>query len=324
MSRTGRTTPRRPAYTGAIGLVITLIIVLAALNAGRLPFIGQGGRQVTADFTDASGIEAGDRVEIAGVRVGEVKGLSMGRGYIAVRFTVQDGIRLGSLTTARIKVGNLLGSKFLQVVPAGNGTLTSTIPVARTAPAYDVTEALGDFTKTTEPIDTAQLEQALSSITATFKDAGPDVKASVRGLSSIARTIAERDQDVSSLLAKSEKLTGSLDASRGDIASLLHDAADLLKELDRRRTAIHGLIVHTTELSKQLHGFVDDNQARLTPALKALGAVTGQLEARQNDLTSTLSAVAQFATVFVDTIGSGPWFDSYIGNAPDSLKIEDP
>lgn len=312
----------RPAYQGAIGLAITLLVVLAALNAGRLPFIGHGGRELSANFVDTSGIEVGDPVEIAGVRVGQVEELSMGRGFVTVRFTVEGEVRVGDLTTARIKVGNLLGSKFLQVIPAGTGTLVGAIPVERTAPAYDVTEALGDFTRTTAPIDTAQLERALNSISSTFAGSGPDVQATVRGLSTIARTIAERDQDVASLLDKSQKLTSSLNASRGDIAGLVRDAGDLLTELDRRRTAIRGLIVHTTELARQLHGFVADNQAQLAPALTALGAVTQQLESRQADVTATLSAVAQFARVFVNTIGGGPWFDSYIGNAPDSLRIE--
>lgn len=312
----------RPAYQGAIGLVITLLVVLAALNAGRLPLIGQGGREVSARFTDASGIEAGDPVEVAGVRVGQVDELAMGRGYVTVRFSVPDDLALGDLTTARIKVGNLLGSKFLQVIPAGTGTLRGSIPVERTAPAYDVTQALGDFTRTTDPIDTGQLERALTAISSTFDGAGPDVRASVRGLSTIARTIADRDSDVAALLTRSERLTASLDGSRGDIAGLVRDAADLLTELDRRRDAIHGLIVHTTGLAKQLRGLVADNQAQLTPALTALAAVTGQLEARQDDLTATVSAVATFARVFVNTIGGGPWFDSYIGNAPDSLRIE--
>ena len=317
-------TPRRPAFAGAIGLAVTLVVIFAAMNAGRLPIIGHSGDAVRARFTDASGIEAGDRVEIAGVRVGAVKKLTMGRGYIEVAFTVDPGIRLGDLSTARIKVGNLLGSKYLQVVPAGTGRLHGVIPLSRTAPAYDVTEALGDFTRTVEPIDTAQLEQALRSITSTFSGAGPDVRASVRGLSTIARTIAARDTDVSSLLTRSERLTASLDGSRGDIAGLVSDAGALLTELDRRRDAIHGLIVHTTDLSRQLHGLVVDNQAQLTPALTALGAVAAQLEARQADLAATMHAVAKFARVFVDTIGSGPWFDSYIANSPDSLKVEGP
>jgi phospholipid/cholesterol/gamma-HCH transport system substrate-binding protein len=317
-------TPRRPAYAGAIGLVITLLLVLAALNAGRLPFIGQGGHVLAADFTDASGIEKGDRVEVAGIRVGAVRSLAMGRGYIKVSFTIDQHIHLGSTTTARIKVGNLLGSKYLQVMPAGTGSLSGTIPVSRTAPAYDVTQALGDFTNTVAPINTGQLETALNSITTTFRGAGPDVRASVRGLSSIARTIADRDQDVSSLLNRSQRLTATLDGSRGDIAALVTDAGNLLAELNRRRAAIHGLIVHTDALAAQLHGLVVDNRATITPALVALGKVTGQLESRQASVEATLTAVAKFSRLFVDTIGSGPWFDSYLGNAPDSLKIEGP
>lgn len=313
---------QRPAFQGAIGLVITAVIILGALNAGRLPFIGQGGREITAEFIDASGIEAGDPVEIAGVRVGQVEELAMGRGFIKVRFTVDPQVDLGDRTTARIKVGNLLGSKFLQVIPAGTGALTGTIGVNRTAPAYDVTEALGDFTRTTAPIDTDQLEQALTSITATFAGSGPDVQASVRGLAKLSRTIADRDQDVAALLARSATLTSTLNASRGDIAGLLRDAGALLTELDRRREAIRGLIINTTSLSRELRGFIRDNQTEITPALAALGAVTGQLEARQDDLKETISAVATFARVFVNTIGGGPWFDSYIGNAPDSLRIE--
>lgn len=315
---------KNPARTGAIGLLVTALLVVGAMNAGKLPVIGQGGHQFRADFTDASGIEAGDRVEIAGVRVGAVKKLAMGRGYVRVSFTVEDDVHLGDRTTARIKVGNLLGSKFLQVVPAGTADLRSPIPVSRTAPAYDVTTALGDFTRTVEPIDTDQLEKALRSVSSTFAGSGPDVRASVRGLSTIARTIADRDADVSSLLDRSQRLTASLDGSRGDIAALVRDAGSLLTELDRRRDAISGLITHTTELSAQLHGLVTDNQATLTPALTALGSVTAQLENRQAALTATVHAVAKFARVFVDTIGSGPWFDSYIGNLPDSLKIEKP
>ncbi len=316
--------PRRPAYAGAIGLAIVVAIVFAALNAGRLSFIGNGGHVITADFTDASGIAQGDRVEVAGVRVGEVQGLAMGRGFIAVSFSIDPGIRLGGQTTARIKVGNLLGSKYLQVMPAGVGTLTGDIPVTRTAPAYDVTQALGDFTNTVAPINTAQLETALNSITTTFRGAGPDVSASVRGLSDIARTIAARDQSVTSLLTRSQQLTATLDGSRGDIAALVRDAGTLLAELDRRRAAIHGLIVHTNALATQLHGLVVENSATIGPALIALGKVTAQLENRQASVQATLVAVAKFARLFVDTIGSGPWFDSFIGNAPDSLKIEAP
>ncbi|MGZ6753676.1 MAG: MCE family protein [Nocardioides sp.] len=320
MSRRTRNNTR----AGLVGLVAVAVLVLLAMNAGRLPLIGQGGRELEARFTDSSGLEAGDRVEVAGVRVGRVESLEMGRGYITVRFTVDDHVRMGADTTARIKVSNLLGSKYLEVEPAGTGEVTSPIPLTRTHAAYDVTAAFGDLTKTLQPIDTGQMEQALRSITTTLHGTGGDVHATLRGLSTLSRAVASRDQQVASLLHHSERLTGTLAGSRQDLAALAHDASLLLAEVDRRREAVHGLIVHTRELSDQLRGLVRDNEAQIGPALAALGRVTSQLEARQARLRSTMHEVTKFARVFVNTVGGGPWFDSYIANAPNSLRVEDP
>lgn len=315
---------RRPARAGLVGIVVTLLLVVLAMNAGRLPLIGAGGRELTARFTDTSGLEAGDRVEVAGVRVGRVEGLEMGRGYITVRFTVDDHIRLGSDTTARIKVSNLLGSKYLEVEPSGSGEVADPIPVSRTRPAYDVTAAFGDLTDTLDPIDTGRLEQALREITTTLHGSGSDVRATLRGLSTLSRAVASRDQQVARLLHHSERLSGTLDGSREDLAALARDASRLLAEVDRRRAAVHGLIVHTRELSEQLRGLVHDNEDQIGPALAGLDRVTAQLEARQARLRATMREVTKFARVFVNTVGGGPWFDSYIANAPNSLELEDP
>jgi phospholipid/cholesterol/gamma-HCH transport system substrate-binding protein len=315
---------QRPALVGLIGLVCTMLVVALAMNAGRLPWIGQGGRTVTAEFADAGGLQAGNRVQVAGVDVGQIDELHMGAGFIVVRFSVDSHVRLGSETRAAIKVSNLLGSKYVELTPVGSGQLGATIPVARTTSPYDLTTAFGDLTRTLEPIDTSSLERALASISTTLAGAGPDVRAALRGLSGMARTITARNDDLASLLKRSRTVTASLATSRHDIATLIRSAALLLDELDRRKAAIRGLIIHTRELAAQLHGLVRDNQASLRPALDALSAVTLQLRQRQRALRSTLHGVALFARVFVNTIGGGPWFDSYVGNAPNSLKREDP
>jgi phospholipid/cholesterol/gamma-HCH transport system substrate-binding protein len=142
-------------------------------------------------------------------------------------------------------------------------------------------------------------------------------------MSRLSRTVASRDEELGRLLESSALLTGTLDGSREDVAALLRDAAVLLEELDRRREAVSGLIVHTRELAVQVRGLVRDNEEQIGPALAALGEVADQLESRQRDLRATVRGVVKFARVFVNTIGGGPWFDSYIGNAPDNLEIEE-
>lgn len=314
----------RARTAGIIGIVVTAMLGLLAMNAGRLPVIGEGGREVTARFADIGGLAAGDRVEIAGVDVGRVTRLDMGAGHIRVTFTVPEDQRLGSATRAAIKVSNLLGSKHVEVMPAGDGDLDGEVPLDRTTSPYDLTTAFQELTSEVEPIDTEALERALTTVADTFRHSGGDVRNALRGLSAVSRTAASRDQEISSLLDHAEVLTGSLDRSRDDIARVLRAARLLLAELDRRREAIHGLIVHTRDLARELRGLVADNAKQLQPTLTALARVTQQLQQRQKDLEETIHGVAKFARVFVNTIGGGPWFDSYIGNAPDSLKLEDP
>ena len=159
----GGTRPLRPAVYGMVGLVACAVLVALAMNIGRLPIIGEGGREIAADFSDIGGIEVGDRVEVAGIRVGSVRKLTMGPGYVRVSFTVPDDLRLGARTRAAIKVSNLLGSKFINVVPGGAGQLSRSIPLARTTSPYDVTTAFEDLTTTVEPLDTARLAKALDS-----------------------------------------------------------------------------------------------------------------------------------------------------------------
>ncbi|WP_162891051.1 MCE family protein [Aeromicrobium sp. A1-2] len=313
---------RNPTIAAVIGILLIALALLLVLRLDRLPFVSGGGRELSAEFSDSSGLERGDRVEVAGVNVGEVQDVVMGRAHVIVRFTIDPAIRLGSTTTASIRVGNLLGSKFVEIVPQGTGALASgAIPVARTTPAYDIVTAFGELTDTVEQIDTDQLGTALDTIATTFEGSSEDVHAAIRGLSQITRTIASRDEEVGMLLGRSQTLTASLDGSKADLTHLVVQANALLAEVDRRRDALRGLVIHSRQLSEELRGLVKDNQKQIGPALDELEQVTELLAERQDQLGDTVHAVAKFARVFSNTIGSGPWFDSTIGNGPNNLEL---
>lgn len=314
---------RNPAVAALIGLALVALIVVASFQASSLPIIGVGGHTMTAEFSDASGLKVGDRVEIAGVDVGSVTDLKMGHRRVIATFIVDSKARLGVQTGAAIGAGNLLGKKYLEVLPRGGGNIDTKrpIPLARTQPAYDVVAAFGDLTETVEPIDSGELEKALTAVADTFRGSSSDVKAAVSGLSAVSRSIASRDAEVRQLLQRSQTLTASLDGSRVDIATLITEASKFLAEIDQRRETLRALIIHTDELTKQLRGLVQDNKKQIGPALQNLEKVTTLLANRQEQLGKTLHNLAAFTKVFVNTIGSGPWFDSYIANVPDKPVI---
>lgn len=314
----------RQARVGLYGVLVIALLMIGAQRLSALTELFAGGEEVTAYFTDSSGLGEGDRVEIAGIAVGTVREVAIDGDRIRVVAGVDGPVELGDRTRAAIKVGNLLGSKYLELEPRGTDPLDEAIPVERTSPAYDVVSAVSDLSETVEDIDTRQLATALDTVADTFRGSAPQVRRAVTGVSRLSRTIAARDQELQTLLAGAERVTASLDGSKRQISRFVRAAGLLLAEVDRRQAAIDGLIEHSAALSEQLRGLVRDNRRQIGPALANINRVVSILQERQVELQRTVDNLATFARVFVDTIGSGPWFDSYIANAPDQVSTSGP
>ncbi|MGH8961196.1 MAG: MCE family protein [Jatrophihabitantaceae bacterium] len=309
---------RNPTPIGAIGLVLIVVILWAAFNAGKLPLIG-GGTTYSAYFTEAAGLTQGNEVRVAGVKVGQVESVGLdysgGQGKVKVTFKVKDAF-IGDQSQAAIKLKTLLGAKFLAIDSTGTSKQDphETIPESRTTSPFDVYPAFTELTTTVDSIDTTQLAKAFDVLSADFKNTPGSVKTVVNGLTRLSNTIASRDTALRNLLAKANDVTGVL-ASRDDqLQKLLTDGGLLLDELNARRDAIHSLLINTTVLATQLEGLVSDNQKTIGPLLDQLHGVLSLLQKNQENLDRGLSLLGPFYRVFNNTIGNGRWFDNYIQN----------
>lgn len=310
---------------GVVGVIgVAFLAVLAALtfSLDELPFAAAGRTTLTATVTDSGGLTTGDPVEIAGVRAGEVRSTSLERGLVLVEFTLDSPIRLGQDTRALVRVGNLLGSTYLEIQPDGRGRLTDgdQIPLRNTKPAYDIVAATSDLTRTTQKIDTQQLSEAFDALSEVLSSAPADMKSTVRGLAQLSQSINARDDELKDLLNSSSTVTKALAERSGDIEDLVDDSNQLLHELQRRQDAINGLLKNTERLANHLRHLATTTSEDLTPALAQLETVVGDLRVRQDDLRRTVHAMSIYARVFNNTVGSGPWFDAFIPNVPDSIR----
>ncbi|MFI6872503.1 MCE family protein [Streptomyces sp. NPDC050400] len=305
---------RNPVAVALVGLVALALLALAAFNASGLPLIG-GGTTYTADFSEAAGLGDGDEVRIAGVKVGEVNGIALDGNKVKVSFEIEDdNTWIGDRTTAAIAIKTLLGEKYVALDPVGGARQNpgTRIPLSRTTSPYDVTEAFQDLSGTIDQIDTQQLAASFDTISETFKDSPPDVKAAVKGLSALSKTVSSRDTQLAQLLAGSKKLTKTLQTKKSSFETLIDDGGSLLGELKKRRAAIKALLSGSQALGRELGGLVDDNEKQLDPTLKALGRVTDVLEKNQGKLDRTLALVGPYYRLVGNTLGNGRWFDSYL------------
>jgi len=313
---------RNPVVVGALSLAVLAALVLAAFRADDLPLIG-GGDTYHAAFSEAGGLKANDEVRVAGVRVGKVESVDLDGDQVQVTFKIDRGVDIGKDTGAAIKVKTLLGAMFLALEPAGPGQLDegATIPVERTQSPYDVVEAFSGLAETSERIDTDRLATSLTALSDLGRNTPEEFQAALQGVSALSKNLAERDEQINSLLTHLKKVSGVLGDRSQDIVTLMKDADVLFRALVARRDAIHDLLVSTSTMSQELTTLIRQSRADLKPALTHLDTVVKVLLKNQDNLDETLRLMAPFYRVFANTLGNGPWFDTYITNMPPIKQV---
>jgi phospholipid/cholesterol/gamma-HCH transport system substrate-binding protein len=308
---------RNPVVVGAISLAVVLGLILLAFNAEKLPIIG-GGDTYYADFSEAGGLKPNDEVRIAGVRVGKVDSISLDGGHVKVAFRIENGADFGTDTRAAIKVKTLLGAMYLSLEPAGPGQLPkgSEIPVDRTTSPYDVVQAFSGLARTSEQIDTHQLARSLTTLADLTRNTPKNFRQALAGVSALSGNLAARNEQIGTLLQNLRGVTTTLNARDQDIVGLMQDSAVLFKALVKRRDAVHNLLRSTSELSVELTRLVRQSRTDLKPALTHLSSVVDVLNQNADNIDQSIRLLGPFYRVFANTLGNGPWFDTYIQNIP--------
>lgn len=309
--RSGRSTVR----IGATGLAVLLGLILLALNSGTV-IRAFTTTSYHADFAEAGGLTSGDTVRVAGLVMGTVDSVALQGSHVEVTFSVRHGGHLGTTTGAAIRTATVLGTKYLALLPSGQGTLAagSTIPLRRTQSPYNLTEVLSTLTSKAGAINTGQLAKSFDTIATTFQNSPPALRSTLTGVRALSETIASRDAALSQLLAHAGAVTGVLAQRSHQIGTLITDGNELLATLYQRRAEIRLLLVNVTAVIDQLKGLATDNQRQLGPALAQLQGVLTVLNNNAANITQIIAGLQRYAGSLGEVVGGGPWFYAYLQN----------
>ena len=304
---------RSPLVIGAVGIAGVLGVVLAALQYDKLPFFNQG-RTVSAYFTDAGGLRTDNTVEVSGYPVGKVSSIELDGPGVLVTFKVDNDIRLGNRTEVAIKTKGLLGSKFLDVLPRGEGRLDGPIPIERTTSPYQLPDALGDLANTISGLNTNQLSESLGTLAQTFADTPADFKNAMTGVARLAQTLDQRDTQLRHLLDNAAKATGVLAKRTDQIVGLVRDTNALLAQLRTQNAALDQIWANISAVSGQLKGFIAENRQQLRPALDKLNGVLDIVEKRKERIKQAIPLLNTYVMSLGESLSSGPFFKAYVVN----------
>src|ERR1700742_4230119 len=117
---------------GLMGILVLLLVLGVGQSFASVPMLFATPTYY-AQFKDTGGINAGDKVRIAGVDVGTVKSMEIDGDKVKIGFTL-TGTRIGTDSRAAIRTDTILGRRNVEIEPRGKNVLAvnSVLPVGQT------------------------------------------------------------------------------------------------------------------------------------------------------------------------------------------------
>ncbi|WP_320670034.1 MlaD family protein [Patulibacter defluvii] len=329
--RPGRHRPK-PLRDGAILLAILGLLLYAGYTKS-IPFLGKGGTVVEARFSDATHVQKGNQVRVAGVDVGQVESVRLdeGRRGAIVKMRIDDdkGVTVHSDARANLWWRTLLGrNMYIELDPGSNSAPKlggQEIPLART-------NVQQEFDQVLEPLGTDQ-RAAMQKVIAAFDDAAKDpdaiggtIDATApamrnlrRGLPSIRGT---QQGDLTKLVTEASRTMGALGRSETELAGLIDNGAAALgvtaarhdsigSMLDQGRPTMDDTQLTLARLRKTLDTLdpvaVDllPGAKELAPAAKTARPMLARLDRVLDDAEPTLRSLRPAVTRLSETVDPG-------------------
>jgi len=272
---------------GIFTLVSLLFIVLLFNTMANN--VDGGTTDYQAEFTDVSGLRAGDDVRVAGVKVGRVQSIEVAGRRAHVEFDLAKDQPLLSTTRIVMRYQNLLGQRYLSLVQGDRkGTRLeegATVPLARTSPAFDLTALLNGFRPLFAVLEPADVNKLSESVIAVLQGEGGSVSQLLRQTGDLTNYLADREQVFDEVVTNLTPVLNNLSGQGTELQSTVVELRRLMTGLADNRVVIGKSLDSISSLARTSTDLLRDARAPLVRDVKALRTVSTMF-ANQGDLLS--------------------------------------
>ncbi len=301
--------------------LLVFVVVTSLATAVLVVTIGNIGfgasRAYKAEFTDATGVNKGDDIRVAGVRVGTVDDVEIiDRNRALISFSVDENTSVNGGTNATIRYRNLVGQRYVsltqevgdtQRLPAG-----STIPVSRTAPALDLTVLFNGFKPLFQALSPEDVNQLSYELVQVFQGEGGTLEGLLAHTASVTSTLADRDEVIGDLIDNLSLVLDHVADRDEQLTRLIQSFRTLVGGLKKDRNAILGSLEDVSALSVETASLIDGIREPFVKDISELRTVAGNIDKNKAELDRAL----QVLPIKLDKIGRtaiyGSFFNFYL------------
>ncbi|MBO0727905.1 MAG: MCE family protein [Acidimicrobiaceae bacterium] len=307
-------------------LVIVKVVVFAGLSAlitsivitSLLDVNVHNATGYYADFSNASGLQKGDTVRIAGVEVGKVGAVYLHGNAARVSFSVDSNQHLTTTTKAAIHYENLLGQRYLSIQPGPGGGKPlrggAAIPESRTTPALDLTAVFNGFQPLFSALSPDQVNRLAGSIIQVFQGESGTVQSLVAETAAITNNLADRQQVINSLLTSLASLLNSVGSHDTQVGQLIGNFDSLVQSLAAGKGQLGSAITNMASLTQTVSGQLNEAQPALNQDISGLTGATQTLAANQAGIDGVLKGLNPLLNTLTKVESTGNWINVYICN----------
>jgi phospholipid/cholesterol/gamma-HCH transport system substrate-binding protein len=302
----------------------TLATGVLVATIGNLSF--SSASTYKAVFADATGVNKGDDIRVAGVKVGTVKNVAItDRTRALITFSVDDSTVVSEATHATIKYRNLVGQRYIALTQEVGSSKElsdgSTIPISRTAPALDLTVLFNGFKPLFQALSPSDINQLSYEIVQVFQGEGGTLESLLEHTASVTSTLADRDQVISDLVDNLSEVLGHVADRDQQLNQLITTFRQFVGGLNSDKDAILGSLDQISELSVQTASLVKGIRSPLVDDIANLRKLTANIQRNRGELDRAL----QVLPIKLEKVGRtaiyGSWFNFYLCQFEGKVKL---
>jgi phospholipid/cholesterol/gamma-HCH transport system substrate-binding protein len=301
--------------------VVVTVVVASALLAGSVLAYHKvfGPRSISAVFTTATGIYKGDEVQVAGVKVGSVAGISPQGTSVRLEMKIDRGVKIPADAQAIIVAQNLVADRVVALTPAyrTEGPVMpddGVIPLERTGVPIEWDEIKTQLTRLATDLgpDGSLSESALGVFIDSTADAmdgnGDKLRQTVGELSGVGRILADGSGDIVDIITNLQTFVTTLSNSDEEIVQFENRLATLSSVLDESRSDLDAALTNLSVAVVEVQRFVASSSTKATEQVQRLVNVTQNLVDHRADIEQLLhvfpTSMANFYNIYNPDTGT--------------------
>ncbi len=282
---------------GIFSVVLLLFTVMIFIVFGQIRFDRTNG--YSAEFTNISGLRAGQFVRASGVEIGKVSSVSLvdGGKRVRVDFNVDRSVPLYQSTTAQIRYLDLIGNRYLELKrPEGEGfdkvmAPGGFIPISRTSPALDLDALIGGFKPLFRALDPEKVNTLAKTLITVFQGQGGTINDILENTAQLTEQIGQRDAAIGEVVKNLNIVLDTTVRHRKDFDQTVNNLEVLITGLKGHADPLAAGTAHISNAAGTVAELLAEDRASLHKAINYLDAVQQPLIDQRTQLEDFLHKV---------------------------------